>query len=209
MARPKAFDREQALRAAVGVFWRRGYAATAAADLARAMGIGRQSFYDTFGDRRQCYLEALRTYARDEVGAQFAAAGLEEAAGVEPAAAGSGPGPLERLRAFLRYVAERPDERRLLGCMIVNAIAEEGGEPDVVAALGPSSGRLRETLVGLLQDAKARGEVAPTLDEEQAAHSLLFTRMGLMLSAKARRPPALLRQVADFAVDQLRAPAAP
>ena len=80
--------------------------------------------------------------------------------------------------------------------------------PDVAAALGPSSRRLRQHLVALIAAAQAAGEVAPTLDGEQAAHALLLTRMGLMLSAKAGRPPAFLRGIADFTVDQLRAPAA-
>ena len=31
------------------------------------MGIGRQSFYNTFGDKRQLYLEALETYQRNAI----------------------------------------------------------------------------------------------------------------------------------------------
>ena len=145
MARPKEFDRDDALRAAVRVFWRRGYAATTTADLVSAMGIGRRSFYDTFGDKRACYLEALRTYGRDEIGARLAAVGADADRGARDEAGGPTPpvdtSPLEVLRAFLRHVAERPDERRLLGCVIVNALPEGGDEPDLVAALGPIGAR--------------------------------------------------------------------
>jgi len=35
----------------MSVFWRKGYAATSTDDLLRAMNIGRQSMYDTFGDK--------------------------------------------------------------------------------------------------------------------------------------------------------------
>lgn len=215
MGRPKEFDRDDALRAAAHVFWRQGYAATTATDLIRAMGIGRQSFYDTFGDKHRCYLEALRRYARDRVGPQFDSARVAAAAAAAEAAAQAGrappdtASPLETLRAFLRFVTEQPDERRLLGCLVVNALAEGGDDPDVVAALGPSSQRLRQGIVDLLTAARDAGEVAPALDVEQAAHALLLTRMGIMLSAKAGHPPAFLRGVADFAVDQLRAPAPP
>ena len=73
MGRPKAFDPDEALQAGVELFWRQGYAATTTDDLARAMGIGRQSFYDTFGDKRRCYLEALRRYSHAEIGRQVAA----------------------------------------------------------------------------------------------------------------------------------------
>jgi AcrR family transcriptional regulator len=193
MPRPKEFDRDQALGAAIRTFWRQGYAATTTDDLAKAMGIGRQSFYDTFGDKRRCYLEALRTYARDEVGTQL---------GVIRRAAT----PLETLRALLRVVAARPDEHRKLGCLAVNAVAEFGeADAEVAAALGPSGLLLEHTVTHLLREAKAQGEVAPSLDEAQAASALLCTRMGLMLSAKAGRSPEFLRRTADFAVDQLKA----
>ena len=185
MGRPKEFDRDDALRAAVQVFWRQGYAATTASDLVAAMGIGRQSFYDTFGDKRQCYLETLRVYAREEVGAQLDGTSRHATS------------PLEQLRAFLRVVADRPDPRRLLGCMIVNALAEGGDDAEVAAALGPSGQRLRQAVTELLRAAKARGEVAASLDEGRAAHALLLTRMGLMLSAKGGQPPATLRSLAD------------
>src|SRR6267142_1909851 len=59
MARPREFDRDAAVQRAMSVFWRKGYAATSTDDLLRAMNIGRQSMYDTFGDKHRLYLEAL------------------------------------------------------------------------------------------------------------------------------------------------------
>ncbi|MCP3997875.1 MAG: TetR/AcrR family transcriptional regulator, partial [bacterium] len=49
--RPKTFDRDQALEAAHELCWRQGYTVTAIGDLTEQMGIGRQSLYDTFGDK--------------------------------------------------------------------------------------------------------------------------------------------------------------
>src|SRR5260370_36792414 len=62
MGRPKEFDRDRALKKALDVFWQQGYEATSTDNLVRAIGIGRQSMYDTFGDTRQLYLEALPLY---------------------------------------------------------------------------------------------------------------------------------------------------
>jgi AcrR family transcriptional regulator len=53
MARPKEFDEEQVLDAAITVFREHGFEGTSAEMLVRALGIGRQSLYDTFGDKWQ------------------------------------------------------------------------------------------------------------------------------------------------------------
>src|SRR5258707_13616400 len=67
MARAKEFDRDVALRRAIPVFWKKGFARTSTEDLVAAMGIGKQSLYDTFGDKRGLFLEALRTYNSEGV----------------------------------------------------------------------------------------------------------------------------------------------
>src|SRR5260370_22128135 len=64
MARPREFDREEALERATGVFWAKGYASTSTDDLLTAMGIGRQSLYNAFQDKRALYLETLERYQR-------------------------------------------------------------------------------------------------------------------------------------------------
>src|SRR5215212_5927342 len=66
MARHKEFEREEALRRAMEVFWSRGYEATSVGDLVEHMGINRQSLYDTFGDKHSLYLQALDRYREVE-----------------------------------------------------------------------------------------------------------------------------------------------
>ena len=192
MARPRKFDRDLALRAGLDVFWRQGFAATTTDDLRIAMGIGRQSFYAAFSDKKRCYLEALRLYAGDEVSAYL----------VTLRGAGS---PLEGLHALLAGPAKFTSGRRAAGCMALNAVTEFGaGDADVTAAIGPAALVLRQGILGLLRDARTQGEVPGTLDEEQATSAILCTRSGLLMGAKAGLPPVALRQVADFIVEQLR-----
>ncbi len=193
MGRPKQFDRDDALRAGMRVFWRQGFAATTTEELATAMGIGRQSFYDTFGDKRRCYLEALRGYTRDDVGAQIDA--IRRAAS-----------PLAALRELLRSAAAGTAERRSMGCMAINSLAEFGAsDAEVAATVAPTALLVEQTIVQLLREAKAKGEVAPSLDEQRAARALICTRMGMMLGARAGQSVDGLRAVADFVVDQLTA----
>jgi TetR/AcrR family transcriptional repressor of nem operon len=67
MARPKEFDQEKALRKAIGLFSQQGFAATSTDDLMRVMEVGRQSMYDTFGDKRALFLKALELYVTESV----------------------------------------------------------------------------------------------------------------------------------------------
>jgi len=62
MTRPKAFDRDLALTRALELFQAKGYEGTSIQDLLDAMGIGRQSLYDTFGGKEALYREALGRY---------------------------------------------------------------------------------------------------------------------------------------------------
>lgn len=62
--RPRGFDRDAALDAALIEFWRHGYEATSIATLTKAMGINPPSLYAAFGDKRQLFGEAVQRYAQ-------------------------------------------------------------------------------------------------------------------------------------------------
>ena len=62
--RPRAFDKEKALEAAMLVFWRNGYAGTSMADLTDAMGINKPSLYAAFGNKEQLFVAAVEQYMR-------------------------------------------------------------------------------------------------------------------------------------------------
>src|SRR6202171_4541759 len=85
IARPQEFTRGGALRRADPVFWKKGFARTSTEDLVAAMGIGKQSLYDTFGDKRRLFLEALRTYNSEGVASlvKRAARGASRIAAIE------------------------------------------------------------------------------------------------------------------------------
>ena len=59
---PKAFDIDDALHAAMIVFWQKGFDGASLSDLTEAMGINRPSLYATFGDKQSLYLRSLDWY---------------------------------------------------------------------------------------------------------------------------------------------------
>ena len=76
MARPRAFEVDEALDRAMHVFWRKGYEGTSLSDLTEAMGINRPSLYATFGDKKTLFLQALDRYQRGP--SSYARKSLEE-----------------------------------------------------------------------------------------------------------------------------------
>ena len=62
--RPRSFDRDAALAAAVEQFWREGYERTSVASLTTAMGVSPPSLYAAFGDKHHLFEEASATYFR-------------------------------------------------------------------------------------------------------------------------------------------------
>lgn len=60
--RPRAFDRETALRRALEVFWSKGFEPTKIMDLCHAMGLSPPSLYATFGNKTRLFLEAVDYY---------------------------------------------------------------------------------------------------------------------------------------------------
>lgn len=67
MARPPKFDRAEALRRAMHLFWQRGFHGTSISELTEAMGISPPSLYAAFGDKQALYDAAVDLYETDAV----------------------------------------------------------------------------------------------------------------------------------------------
>jgi len=187
MARPKEFDPEKALRKAVRLFSQKGFAATSTDDLMRDMDLGRQSMYDTFGDKRALFLRALETYVTESV----------HAISVELERHGS---VLSAVRNALVTFAERADLSSADGCMGLNAISEFGQrDADVTRIIRNAARAQRRTLMGVLVRAKAQGELGSDADLDSMADFFESTLAGIRMAAKAGKSRQALRKIAAFA----------
>jgi AcrR family transcriptional regulator len=192
MARTKAFDPAAALEAAMNVFWSKGYEAASLDDLLSAMKIGRQSMYDTFGDKKQLYLAALGHYA------ETGRAALRERLF-------AGPSALAALEAFLQEAARGDAGQRERGCLAVNAVAEFGkADPEVYAFIERSQEMTERLFAELLARAREQGELAAGVDLGAAAHFIHTAIRGMRISAKAGASAAQLESTAAFAMTALR-----
>ncbi|MGP1273088.1 MAG: TetR/AcrR family transcriptional regulator [Phycisphaerales bacterium] len=171
--RPKAFDQTEALEAAMAVFWANGFEGASIADLVTAMGIGRQSLYDTFGDKRALYLAALRHY-----GERAIAPTLETLAG---------PGePVERIRAiFDRWAAMQtcPDCK---GCFLAGALAQlDRDDAEAAALVDEMQARLAAAFNDAIVQAQSRHQMPSDIDPADLAAMLVAVGHGLALAGRA------------------------
>ena len=195
MSRPKQFDRDAVLHLAMLLFWRKGYEATSTEDLVKAMGIGRQSMYDTFGDKHAIFLEALERYVRTEVG------------GLQHALSGAA-SPLQAIEGILFSVsAERHEERRR-GCLLMNSTIEcAEGDADVRKVVTSSARRIETEFQRAVERAQTLGELPARVDARAAGRFLFATLQGLRAAAKSDAPPAALRDIAHLALRGIEASA--
>lgn len=191
MGRPKQFEREHALQQAIGIFSEHGYEGSSTGVLLEGMGISRQSLYDTFGDKRQLYLEALQRYTSDNVGGLLRA--LSGAA--SPAVA------LESLfdTAIAQALAD-PNPR----CLGISAICEFGRtDPEITALTDRALTALGKALEDSLVRAKEVGAIAAGIDIVMASQYLRATLSGIKLAARSGAPEATLRGIASLALRAL------
>ncbi len=153
--RPRQFDEQYALSAAMQVFWREGYRGASLATLTEAMGINKPSLYSAFGGKQALYLRALEHYVETEAAAQVAA--LDSSDSIRDA-----------VSAFLRLAVSRACNNALPGgCYVVNAMADSGTEgtpPEVSAATRKAFQRVGAALKNRLTAAKRCGELRPDAD---------------------------------------------
>jgi AcrR family transcriptional regulator len=187
MARPKEFDQEKALRKAIRLFSQQGFAATSTDKLMCVMDIGRQSMYDTFGDKRALFLRALELYVTESV----------QAIGIELDRNGSA---LSAVRNALLSFAERKDLSSSEGCMGLNAIGEFGQRDADVTRITRNAARMqRQNLMKVFARAKIQGELDADADLEGMADFFESTLAGIRMGAKAGKSRQALRKVAAFA----------
>jgi AcrR family transcriptional regulator len=187
VARPKEFDQNEALRNAIRLFCRQGFAATSTDELMRVMGVGRQSMYDTFGDKRALFLTALETYVTESV----------QSINTELEMPGSA---ISAVQSALASFAERDDLSSAEGCMGLNAISEFGHrDADVTRITRKAAQTQRQTLIRVLTKAKSQGALSSDADLDAMADFFESTLVGIRMAAKAGKSRQALRNIASIA----------
>ena len=187
MGRPSEFDRDEAIASAIRVFARHGFEAASTRDLLEGMGIGRQSLYGAFGDKRRLFLEALKRYSAASL-AQIRQA-LSSADTVADA-----------IEAALLVGLGGSDEIES-GCIGVGSIVEfSRSDPEVNALNDAAATQVVAAFAARVADGLADGSFDPGVDSEAVGRMLMVLRSGLKVAARGGASEAELKKSARLAL---------
>jgi AcrR family transcriptional regulator len=171
VGRPREFDMNEALRAALLVFWDKGYDGASLTDLSEAMGIVRPSLKAAFGTKEELYSKALDLYARETMG--FVVDALRGSTATEVVHL--------YLSGFCEMVtnADGPG-----GCFLIKAMGSSGTGGESARVQGIARLSSYETLLEQrFRRAHDDGDLARDVDARSLAESVMTIAGGLSLRA--------------------------
>ena len=195
MGRPREFDVDDALGAALDVFWRKGYEGASLSDLTEAMGITRPSLYATYGNKENLFRKALDRY--ETTCLDFTCAALSASTAREV---------VERL--LYGYADAQSGDAHPPGCLGTSAalVCSEAADP-IRRELGARRLRMEGALQARLERARREGDLPGSLDPADLARYVMAVVQGMAVQAASGADRAALTGIAETAL--LAWPAAP
>ncbi len=191
VGRPRKFDRDDALLAAVNVFWAKGYDGASMKDLTQAMGINGPSLYSTFGDKHNLYLQAIDRYSQNDACAPLVA--FESEPDIHLA-----------VRAFMvaaiDYATRHESGAR--GCFLSSCVATTAGELEgVESLLAQAIEETDERLAKRFELEKESGRLPPDFPSMERARLMFDLRQGFVFRARAGLDAKVMKSELDQRVE--------
>ncbi len=194
MGRQRKFDEEDILFRAMELFWIRGYEATSIQHLETHLGVGKRSLYNTFGNKENLFIEALKRY---QALALSGLQGLDETENAKQAIR-------DLYLRRIEFVASKDGWR---GCLMTNTAVE----------LAPHNPRVAKQIKAMLKDTEnalfktiRRGQnnrqLSANLDARMTAVFLTQNVLGFNAFAKVSPGTRNLKRSAEITLSVLDAP---
>ena len=169
VGRPREFDVDDALDAAMKAFWSKGYEATSLTDLMAATGLHKGSLYQTFGDKHSLFIQALKRY-------------LDAMRSRKNELLRHAPTPLEGIRSVMHSMIDIADDDSICpgGCMAINSLVELAPhDSEVREIMADHSARMRASLEESIGNAQLAGEISKERTPELIAAMLMTFMAGI------------------------------
>ncbi len=183
--RPREFCMDEALAAALRVFWRHGYEGASMTELTEAMGITRPSLYAAFGNKESLFHKALDLYEAEKL--EYTRAGLEEPTAPKVAE--------YMLRGAL---AVQTCEWEPKGCMgVVSSVACGAEAASIKADIAVRWASSKAALAERFERAQMEGDLPAHVDPAGLTNYLYALMQGMAVQASAGASPAELQKLVE------------
>ncbi|WP_033326420.1 TetR/AcrR family transcriptional regulator [Streptomyces yerevanensis] len=186
--RPRSFDTDEALEAAMRLFWAEGYEGASLAALTEAMGINRRSVYAAFGNKEELFRKAVDRYVQGP--GAFVGPALE----------------LPTARQVAEAMLHGAVNAHTLpgcppGCLLVQSALAAGPESEPVRRdLAERREAGVEALRERFENAQAEGDLPSTADADSLARYVITVGQGLAVQAAGGASREDMHRVADQAL---------
>lgn len=171
--RPREFNLDEALTAALGVFWSKGYEGASLTDLTEAMGITRPSLYAAFGNKESLFRKALDLYEREKLAYVGEALDAPTARGVAD----------RLLRGSLENQMSDCGPRGCLG--VISSVACGDGAESIRSEVIARRASSHAAMIARFDRAKAEGDLPANVDVHGLTSYLLAILQGMAVQAGA------------------------
>jgi len=171
--RPREFDEDEVLQAALRLFWEKGYEGTSLSDLMVATGLTKSSLYKAFGSKEALFWRVVKRYQRNFL--DFRHQALAE------------PTPRRIAERLLDGITElHGGTVNPVGCLELNtALAGSTASEPIRRELIRSRERFRRRLRDRFEETMAMAPLPPGMTSDDAASLIISLIQGLAVQAKA------------------------
>jgi len=183
--RPKTFKREQALDAAMGVFFEHGYQGASMAELSKAMGMNPPSIYNAFTDKETLFIEVLEHYHMPY--RTFMTETFEHGASVQ-----------DSVKTLFQASENQHAKKQAMGCLIVNSSSAAPDEHTVIGAKLKELHDINEnTIYKGLKNGQENGEILESVNIRKLARYINGVFQGAAVTARGQHSAKAVKDLLD------------
>ncbi|MCP5246234.1 MAG: TetR/AcrR family transcriptional regulator [Burkholderiales bacterium] len=186
IGRPRSVETEDALKAAMLLFWENGYEATSLHDLLQSTKLCRSRLYQLFGSKEGLFLKTIELYGIE----------LRQTLMQQLASSSSGKQFIRNL--FSEIISEVSSSQAIKGCFLVNTANEFSQRTAAVTDLvNKGTGYLKQILLEAIKRDQKNNLISCRINADSLANYLLNSICGLRTLVKAGTDQRTLQEVMD------------
>jgi TetR/AcrR family transcriptional repressor of nem operon len=191
--RPRTFETELLIDRAIEVFWTKGYVASSADELLKAMQIGQGSFYSTFkGGKRELFEKSLIQFSNKAV--ERFNANLNQSSDS-----------IEFLKLFFLVLANSSKEKKLKGCYLGNAIVElTNTDVNLKKLAAKLLTRLEESFKNIIDQAQKDGRIKNKTSSKIIAKHLINLWNGINITRRLYPDEENIKAIIELNLEVLK-----